>query len=147
MVNGVLAARILAYDAPPGASGSAVEVMATREWRLVNEPQPPLIGAIPPRNYRPSVIILPSELPFVDPAPLRALYELDDETLSARLANDGAAIQALMDRYQTSQIWLEPTGIDGSGQGEWFHCRTNLTLIACKGGFRVMASRMEANRP
>ncbi|GIZ51103.1 hypothetical protein [Noviherbaspirillum aridicola] len=147
MLNGVLVGRILAYSAPPGEAGASIEVMPRREWRLVNDPQPPLIGAIPPRNYRPFVIIQPRELPFVDPAPLRALYGLDDAALAARLASDGPAIQAMMDRYQTSQVWLEPTGIDGSGQGEWFYCRNNLTVVACRGGFMVMAARMELNRP
>lgn len=144
MLNGVLAARIVAYDAPPGQPGSSIEVMGPRQWRLVNDPQPPLVGAIPPANYRPLVIIHPRELPYVDPAPLRALYQLDDAALTARLASDGPAIQALMDRYQTTQVYLEPTGIDGSGQGEWFYCRRNLTLVACRGGFMVMEGRMLA---
>ena len=147
MLNGVLAARIVAFNAPPGEGGAAVEVMPTRQWRLVNDPQPRLSGLLPPRSYRPLVIIQPDELAYVDPEPLRELYALSDAALMARLNSDGAAIRALMDRYQTEQIWLEPTGIDGSGQGEWFYCRRNLTLLACQGGFAVMIARMEALRP
>lgn len=142
--NGVLLARIVAFSAPAGQGGVAAEVMPTRRWDLFNDPQPTLKGAIPAAFYMPQVYLTLSDLPYVDPQPLRDMMALGDAAYQQMLSSDGARVRQTLRNYLPAHVVLLPAPRGFSGP--WDSCLQSLGAPACRLAMNSMISVMN-NKP
>jgi hypothetical protein len=138
--NGVLLARIVAFNTQPGQGGTAIEVMPTRRWNLFNSPQPTLKGAIPAASYMPEVWLTISDLPYVDPQPLRDMMALDDAAYQQMLTSDGARVRQTLRTYIPAHVILFPAPMGFTGP--WDSCLQSLGAPACRMAMNSMISIM-----
>ncbi|MEC4720573.1 hypothetical protein RY831_15525 [Noviherbaspirillum sp. CPCC 100848] len=142
--NGVLLARIVAFSAPAGQGGMAVEVMPTRRWELFNDPQPALQGAIPAAFYMPQVFLTMADLPYVNPQPLSDMMALGDAAYQQMLTSDGERVRQTLRSYLPAHVVLMPAPRGFSGP--WDSCLQSLGASACRIAMSSMISVMN-NKP
>jgi hypothetical protein len=142
--NGELLARIVAFSAPAGQGGMAVEVMPTRRWYLFNDPQPALKGAIPAAFYMPQVWLTMADLPYVNPQPLRDMMALGDGAYQQMLSSDGARVRQTLRTYLPAHVVLIPA--PRGFMGPWDSCLQSLGAPACRSAMSSMISLMD-NKP
>jgi hypothetical protein len=142
--NGVLLARIVAFSAPAGQGGMAVEVMPTRRWELFNDPQPTLKGPIPAASYMPQVFLTLGDLPYVNPQPLRDMMALGDGAYQQMLTSNGAQVRQTLRTYIPAHVVLMPT--PRGFIGPWDSCLQSLGAPACRLAMSSMISIMD-NKP
>jgi len=143
--NGVLLARISAFDQSAGTGGTTeIVAMAPRRWTLANSPAP-AVTEIPPASLMPQVHISNLALPYVDPAPLATMMQMEDAAYEAMLQNEWARVEGEMLRYIPAHVVLfPPTPIGFSGP--WYSCLDNHTRAACREAMNNMIGLMRGKQ-
>lgn len=143
--NGVLLARISAFDQPAGSTGTTeIVAMPARRWTLANSPEP-VVTQIPPASLMPEVHISSLALPYVDPAPLAAMMQLDDAAYEAMLQNEWPRVEAEMLRYIPAHVVLYPPTPNGFS-GPWYSCLDFHTRLACREAMNSMIGLMRSKQ-
>lgn len=128
--NGTLLARIVAFNAPPGAAGQEVVAMAPRTWQLRNDPQPPLGGPIPRAGFMPEVWLTLQDLPWVDPAPLQEMMARDDAAYQQLMTNEPDRVRQTLLTYIPAHVVLFPA--PHGFTGPWYACLQQPAPSACR---------------
>jgi hypothetical protein len=133
--NGILSVRVSAFDKPAGTSGAnEIVAMPTRNWTLVNNPEP-FVTSIPPANVMPEVHISLSHLPYVDPQTLEDLTAQDNVAFADMVANDWPKVESAIRMYvPATVIFYPPTPLG-------FHAAYD----ACIGGHNPVGCRETMN--
>lgn len=118
--NGTLRARIVAFNAPPGAAGLEILAMAARSWQLRNDPQPTLSGPIPRAGFMPEVWLTLQDLPWVDPAPLQEMVARDDTAYQQLMTAEPDRVRQTLLTYIPAHVVLFPA--PHGFTGPWYAC-------------------------
>lgn len=139
--NGVLRARIVAFDKPAGsADAREIVAMEARTWTLANSPEPSP-SVIPAVTVMPEVHISLGNLPYVDPAPLTAMLSQSDAAFGNMLQSDWPRVQATLYTYAPAHVLFYPPTPRGF-YGPWASCLDRPSVPACREAMMYMEAVM-----